>query len=227
MASQPSLEDRFKAFLDRLDGAESIDDSLSNAELSHGKRADFLLDQRRIVLEVKSLKANPEYKIEERLAAHRNRPEFPLFFWKANLSEILPYLPDGEEIRRQIFHVVTRAVQGALKKADDQIRATKTALNLNHACGVVAILNEGIGILAPDLVTAKASEMLLGGGDNDVRYKQLAYVWIISESHMLVSKDGSEHLSVILLEGPTADDHATAGEYLDGSLLNPHFQFDV
>ena len=219
MTSKPSLEDRFQAFLDQLDGAESIDGSLSDTELSHGKRADFLLDQRRIVLEVKSLEADPEYKIEERLAAHRNRLEFPIFLWKADLNEILPYLPDGKEIRRQIFHAVMRAVQGALEKADDQIEATKTALNLKHACGVVAILNAEIGILAPDLVTAKASEMLLKTRDNNVRYKQIAYVWIISESHILISKDGSEHLPLILLEGPTADDHATAGEYLGRALL--------
>ena len=220
MASKPSFEDRFQDFLDQLDGAESIDDSLSDTELSHGKRADFLLDQRRIVLEVKSLEADPEYKIKERLAPHQERPEFPIFFWKADLNEILPYLPDGEEIRRQIFHAVTRAVQGALEKADDQIAATKTALNLEHACGVVAILNEEVGILAPDLVTAKASEMLLKTKDNDIRYKHIAYVWIISESHILVSKDGSEHLPVmILLEGPVVDDYATAGEYLDSALL--------
>ena len=219
MASSPSLEDRFQAFLDQLDGAESIDDSLSDRELSHGKRADFLLDQRRIVLEVKSLEADPEYKIKERLAPHQERQEFPVFFWKADLNEILPYLPDGEEIRQQIFHAVMRAVQGALEKADDQIEATKTALNLEHAGGVVAILNEEIGILAPDLVTAKASEMLLKTRDNNVRYKEIAYVWIISESHILVSKDGSEHLPVILLEGPAAADYPTAGEYLDRALF--------
>ena len=218
-ASKPSLEDRFKAFLDQLDGAESIDDSLSDTELSNGKRADFLLDQRRIVLEVKSLETDPEYKIEERLAPHRNRREFPNFFWKTDLNKILPYLPDGEKIRWQMFHAVTRAVQGALEKADDQIEATKTALNLKHACGVVVILNEEIGILAPDLVTAKASGMLLKTKDNNVRYKQIAYVWIISESHKMVSQGGSEHLPLILLEGPTADDHATAGEYLDSVLL--------
>ena len=201
MVSRPSLEDRFQAFLDQLDDAESIDDSLSDTELSHGMRADFLLDQRRIVLEVKSLEADPEYKIKKRLAPHQERQEFPIFFWKADLNEILPYLPDGEEIRRQIFHAVMRAVQGALEKADDQIEATKTALHLEHACGVVAILNEEIGILAPDLVTAKASEMLLKTRDNNIRYKEIAYVWIISESHILVGKDGAEHLPVIFLEG--------------------------
>jgi hypothetical protein len=214
--SRPSLEERFKAFLGQLDGAESIDDTLSDAELAHGKRADFLLDDRRIVLEMKSLEADPEYKIEQRLAPHRTRPEFPAFYWNADLNEILPYLSDGEDVQRGIFHAVTRSVQGALEKADDQIEATKKALGLVNSCGVAAILNEWIGILAPELVAAKASQILLKTRDGGARYKHIAYVWIVSESHRVATKEGLEYLPLILMEGPAADDHADAGEYLDG-----------
>lgn len=213
--SKPSLEDRFLTFVDRLEGSENIDDSLSNAELSYGKRADFLLNERRIILEVKSLETNPHYKIEERLSPHKNRPEFPLFYWKSDLDKILPNLPDGEKLRQEVFHAVTRDVQTSLEKADDQIEATRTALKLESACGVVAMLNENIEVLAPDVVTAKASQMLLKLRNGDIRYKQISYVWIISESHILISKDGAENLPLILLEGPTADDYDTAGDYLD------------
>ena len=209
-----SLEGRFRAFLDGLEDAENIDNSLSEADLAYGQRADFLLDQRRIVLEVKSLQTDPEYKIAERLDLHRNRPDFPVFFWNANLDQMLPHLSDGEEVRRQIFHAVTRAVQGALEKADDQIQATKEALSLEDSCGVVVILNQEVGILAPDIVTAKANEMLLKTRNNVLRYTQIACVWIISESHVLIHKDGSEHSPLILLQGPTADTHADTGKYL-------------
>lgn len=209
------------AFLEQLEGAESIDDMWSDAELSHGKRADFLLDQRRIVLEVKSLQTDPEYKVEERLSAHQGRPEFPVFYWESDLNEILPYLPDGEKIRREIFHAVTRAVQGALEKADDQLEETKITLGIPDACGVVVLLNEKIGILAPELVSAKASQMLLKTKDGSVRYRHIAYVWIISESHSVGRKSGLEHLPLILMEGPTASDHVVAGEYLDG--LQPNW----
>lgn len=213
--SRASLEDRFKAFLSQLDNVESIDDTLSDAELTDGKRADFLLDGRRVVLEIKSLEADPEHKIEERLAPHRQRSEFPVFCWDASLDEILPYLPDGQDIRREIAHAVTRSVQGALEKADDQIEATKKALGLENSCGVVAILNERVGILAPELVTGKASQMLLKTRDGAVRYKNISYVWIVSESHRVDTTERTEYLPLILLEGPTADAYAEAGEYLD------------
>lgn len=217
--SKPSLEDRFMTFIGRLDGSENIDNSLSNVELLYGKRADFLLNERKVILEIKSLKVDPHYKIEERISPHRSRPEFPHFYWKSDLDTILPYLPDGEEIRHNIFHAVTRAVQTALEKADDQIHATKGALKLESSCGVVAILNENIDILSPDVIAAKANQMLLKTKNGNIRYKQLSFVWIISESHLLISKDGAEHLPLILLEGPTADDYANVGEYLDNLQL--------
>lgn len=237
--TEHTLEGRFITFLEKLEYSENLDDSSFDAELVHGKRADFLLDQRRIILEVKSLEADPEHKIEERLSPHRMRPEFPVFYWKADLNEILPYLPDGEDIRRDIFHAVTRAVQGALEKADDQIEATKNALGIPDACGAVAILNENIGILAPELVTAKASQMLLKTRDGDIRYRHIAYVWIISEGHRLVHNSSTEHLPMILLEGPTGSSNVTARDYLDGlqpkwakflgvpfSSLGEHVNFD-
>ncbi len=210
-----TLEGRFKTFLEQLEGSKNLDDASFDAEFGSGKRADFFLKQHRIILELKSLEADPEYKIEERLGHHRNRPEFPAFFWKADLNEILPHLPDGEEIRREIFHAVTRAVQSALEKADDQIEATKNALAITNACGIVTILNENINILAPELVTAKASHMLLKTRDGNLRYRNIAYVWIISESHRLVHNGRTEHLPMILLEGPSAVDHFVAGKVLD------------
>lgn len=220
-ATRSSLENRFKVFLSQLQGSEDIDQVLSNEDLAHGKRADFLLNKRRIVLEIKSLEADPEYKIEQRLAPHTDRPEFPTFFWEAELEEVLSLLPDGEKIRREIFHAITRAVQGALEKADDQIEATKNTLDLPSACGVVAILNEKVGVLAPEVVAAAAHQILSKKRDQEVRYKQLAYVWIISESHRIVANTKKEYLPVILMEGPTASSHSAAGNYLDS--LQPHW----
>jgi hypothetical protein len=138
---RPSLEERFNAFLSQLDNAENIDSALSDAELGGGERADFLLAGCRIVLELKTIATDPEYKVEERLAPYRERPEFPVFYWQTDLNDVLTYLPDGEEIRLKVTHAVTRSVQGALEKADDQIEVTKKTLNIEQACGVVAILN--------------------------------------------------------------------------------------
>ncbi len=213
--NRPSLVERFNAFLSQLDNAENIDSDLSDDEFRGGQRADFLLAGRRIVLELKTIETDPEYKVEERLAPHRERPEFPVFYWQTDLNEVLPYLPDGEEIRRKISHTVTRSVQGALEKADDQIEATKKALNIERACGVVAILNEKVGILSPELVSAVAGQMLLKRREGNIRYKNISYVWIVTESHRLAAPGPREHLPLIFLEGPSSEAHTEACDYLD------------
>ena len=59
--SETSLEARFKRFLNTLDGTEDIDASLSERELKAGPRADYLLKNRAIVLELKSLEFSFPY----------------------------------------------------------------------------------------------------------------------------------------------------------------------
>ena len=210
-----SLEERFFDFLGQLEGARSIDDSISEDQLAGGKRADFLLDNGGIILEVKSLVKDPGYKVEERLNPHREREDFPVFYWDADLADVLSYLPDGEAIKSEIFHAITRPVQGALEKADDQIAATKDALELSNGCGVVVILNEDVGVLEPKLIAAKTSQMLLKKKDGRTRYGHIAYVWIISESHSMEQPDGIECLPLILMEGSTADQFPRASDVLD------------
>lgn len=214
--NQKSLEQRFHEFLEQLDGSENIDKSVSGEELAAGKRADFLLNKRSVILEIKSLESDPEYKVEEILTPQRGREEFPAFFWNADLDEILPYLPDGREIRLKIADAVTRSVEKALKKADDQIHATRQALSLPEACGVAVILNEDINILAPNIVTARASKLLLKKKGTDFRYQQISYVWIISERHTVTSR-AVQSFPLILLSGPSAArDNEQASEYISG-----------
>lgn len=40
-------------------------------------------------------------------------------------------------------------------------------------------------------------------------------MWIVSESHRITAPGKTEHLPLILLEGPTAAEHVEAGDYLD------------
>lgn len=213
--SPTSLEDRFKLFLAGLEGAESIDDTLSDAELGAGKRADFLLDHRNIVLELKTLKNDPVYKVEQRLAQHRDREDFPVFYWRAPVDDVLGQLPDGENIRAQIYNALTKAVEGNIENADDQIADTAAALQLHRPCGVVAILNEDIDILDPKLLATRVSQIICKTRDGQRRHPNIGYVLLFSESHRLVAGQPSEHLPVILIEGPGAADHPRGSAYLD------------
>lgn len=215
-----TLEEKFSTFLKQVDGAECIDESFSDRDLKGKKRADFLLTNRTVILEIKTLVSDTAEKADALLFTHQNRPDFPLFYWESDLDEILPYLADGENIRKEIVHAVTRPVQTALEKADDQIHATKEVLELPDSCGVLVFLNESVTILAPDIVSAKAMQMLRKTRDGSIRYRQLAYVLVISESHTVISESHQNAFPVSIVEGPMSEDFPWALEQLSSLMFS-------
>ncbi len=209
-----SLEQRFIEFFSRVQGTESLDAEMFRELFGASRRADFLLKDREAIVEVKTLKIDPVYKVEARLAVHRNRPEFPLYFWRAELSEILKHLPDGEAIKKDIFRALTNSVQNAFRSANDQIRETKRILNLPKSCGILVVLNENVEILRPDYVTARANAMILEAKNDSLRFPEIAYVWIFSETHSRKVGTVLQGAPIILLEEPQSDHSPELGDYL-------------
>ncbi|HEX9884276.1 MAG TPA: hypothetical protein VGA79_09945, partial [Desulfobaccales bacterium] len=58
-----SLNERFKAFISQLPLAEVIDDLDLPAEFNEKRRADFLIENRKAIIELKSLESDQEPKI--------------------------------------------------------------------------------------------------------------------------------------------------------------------
>ena len=74
-----SLNERFKAFISQLPSAEVIDNLEFSPEFDKSKRADFLVENREAIIEIKSLESDPEHKIHNELENHQERDEYPLF----------------------------------------------------------------------------------------------------------------------------------------------------
>ncbi len=211
--NRPNLETRFQNFLNQLAGAENIDATFSSSDLSSGKRADYLLNSRQVVIEIKSLEIDPEWKAHKRLHSLQSRPDYPLFYWESELQEILSHLEDGDKIRVEIADAVTRRVQKLIAAADDQIEATSKSLKLSDACGIVVILNEDIGILEPHIIAAAGSKVLLKKKGDDFRYKNVHYLWVISEAHSIRFDSKTECLPMVVLDGPLAEKFCSQGIY--------------
>lgn len=209
-----SLEERFNNFLLQVDGAESIDTSIPEEVWGGQKRADFLIDQRQVIIEIKTLKTNPANKIEEQIEKHRERPDFPLMYWKADLNNILSHLPDGDEINAGIWHAITRSIQSNFESANKQIISTKKCLNLS-SCGVLVLLNDSVGLLDPNQMIAAVNKMFLKKKNNTYRYRDISYVWIVSETHSIKVGLQNEILPVIVISGPTADEYPEADLILE------------
>ncbi len=216
--TEKTLEDRFYDFLSQLSGSENIDTMITEDILSHKKRADFLLGNRKIVLEIKTLKSDPEGKIQKQIKELEKRDDYPMMYWSTPVHNILDHLPDGEAIKKKMFHSMTRSIQGAFESANQQIIQTKESLAIPDAGGVLAILNEDIRILDPAAMCFCINNMFMKKKDGRVRYPHVSFVWIIGEGHSMALPQGSEATPLIIIEGPTGEQYPIADKLLDGYL---------
>jgi len=200
-----SLEERFKAFLRQMPAVEEMDDSAISMQFKENKISDYLLFDRKIILELKTLKNDTSNKVEEEMNKHQERADYPLFYGEQSLEKVLAHLSDGKKIHAQIFKKITRSIEDDVRHADKQIESTRKVLNLSESVGVLALLNENIDILSPQIIVRRVSQLLCYKKPNNlVGYKNVQFVWLISESHSCKLDNGAAALGSIRLEGPTA-----------------------
>ncbi|MDO9437623.1 hypothetical protein [Hydrogenophaga sp.] len=202
---KPTLEDRFTRFIEGLPNAENIDRLALPKDSSNTRKADFLLGNREVIVEMKHLTADPSHKVDATVEKHRDREDFPVFFGTVGVRKVLAHLSDGEDIYRRIVLSLTRSVEDGLRSAEKQIAHTKAVLNLPGSVGLLVVLNESIDILDPGLVghrVAKHWRRLQQDGDGA---SQVAFVWLIFESHVLATVNGRPAVTSMLISGEAAD----------------------
>lgn len=201
-----SLEERFTRFIEALPNAESIDRLPWPEGESGGKRkADFLLGQRSVIVELKSLTKDTSSKIESIVDRHRDREEFPIIFGRADLRKTLAHLPDGEAIYRSIYFALTRSVEDAVRSAEAQIADTREVLELPDAASMLVILNEGVDILDPEMVGYRVAQLMRRERTGKSNAEPVDFVWLLFESHIIGSIAGMPTLPLMLIRGPGAD----------------------
>jgi hypothetical protein len=170
------LEVRFKQFLALHQETENIDEVIPPYAFDGKKRADYLLANRKIILELKTLETDTSAKAQKEIDKHQHRKDFPLVFGKVNLQEILRHLPDGEEINKRIYQDITRSVEGAVRSAEEQIRDTKEILHLDHSVGFLVLLNE-VWMSWPQksFRTGQANYCVVGERQNPLHYPSISY----------------------------------------------------
>ena len=220
-----SLEDRVIQFLSSWPGAERIDDIVSSGAFPGKKRADFLLSDRSIIVELKTLKTDTSPKIDRELDRHRDRDDFPLIYGSVELQKVLQHLPDQEDINRRIYRNITRSIEDAIRGAEIQVQDTKEILSLPNAIGLAVLLNEDIEILSPDIAGRKVSELLCRTRSDGSIGSPISFVWCLFESHVTECEGHSSAFPCILIEGQNAD--SLAGfDSLFSDLLDGWAQFN-
>ena len=95
-----SLRKRFESFVKTMDGFEDIDALLKNCNLPNMKRADYLFDGRKIIVEQKVLEIDPVQKPQQFMDQLMAQGRFILLGGQVSTKVIFDKLPDGEELRR-------------------------------------------------------------------------------------------------------------------------------
>jgi hypothetical protein len=200
-----SLNERFKAFISQLPSAEVIDNLELPPEFDESKRADFVVENRRAVIEVKSLESDPEHKVHTELEKHKKRDEYPLFYGEMEVHKILKHLPDGEQIQAKLIYKVSRSIEQSFREAEKQIGSTKQMLGCPDAFGILVLLNEDISVLSPELISYRVSQLLTKvDGEGSLHYKNVTSVWFMMENFALRTKKGAKLLPSIVIDGPAA-----------------------
>jgi hypothetical protein len=181
----PSITERFLDFL-RSHGAEIVDELDLTPEQAKAEKADFFLDGRAVVGELKSLETDTAPKIERLMEAEKERPEWPVFYGEWPLSKVLRLLPNGEALGRKLAGEITSGIAEAVRKANRQVRETKSSFGLDDSEGLLVILNETIDILdLRQVVNAVGLALRKRNPDGTLQYPHLSAALILDEAHTI------------------------------------------
>ena len=209
------LEDRFFKFLEQLSDSENIDSLPSKNQANENKKADYFLNNRTGIVEVKSLKTNTEPKVEQELNKHRRRPDFPVFYGRMDLNKLLLNLPDGENIKKSIYNKLTRSIENLFRSTNKQIESTQKTFKTSETINILVILNDIVDIFSPEVIVSKISEMFQKRNmDLTLRYPDIDCVWIIEETHFTTIKN-QKAVPVIIVEGPNAEKKVGLGKFVE------------
>lgn len=172
------------SFLESRTGAENIDRLTLTPDQRASEKADFFLEHRTVVCEVKALQTDTKEKIDRIMEPVLQREDAPVFYGEWELEKVLGNLADGEQIKRRIFEATTSAVWNLFRKANDQIRATKNLFGLPTAGGVLVLVNDLVPVLSPQVLAARINELFgRKEPDGSISYPEIEAVWILAETH--------------------------------------------
>ena len=181
---------RTEAFLASL-GGESVDTKFPRIE---GRRADYLLFDRTVIVEIKSLEDNRVKAFEKVLWTRFIRPgePIPIFYGDWDLQRILATRPNEGEINAAIYKAVMSSVEDAFESANRQIRTMREMFAIPDAHGVVIFIIEDNYFLDPEKLEHKIGNLFAKrkapGGPP--RYPDVDHVFIPTAGHLYVTEHG-------------------------------------
>jgi hypothetical protein len=146
-----TLRQRFESFIRTLDGFESIDALLQGADPKGKKRADYLVQNRQVVIEQKALNSNPigrPQKFIDKLAHERGIR----IYGRVSTDQVFSGQPDPTDLKRRMVLHLARVIEDDVANADKQTANTRELFNIPEALGILVLLNERASVLRHDVI---------------------------------------------------------------------------
>ena len=171
-----SLQVRFEQFLVDVLGAESIDAPHVPTK-EDPKRADYYLDDRKIVVEIKSLQADQTHKGTAVLDEYLEDTGICVF-GTLPLSLVARNQQHERAINTTIYRKMSRRIEQVCRSANDQLGVEFSNLP-QLATGVLVIINECVTSLHPSLVAQRVTEFVAE------KPRNIHFCLLIFESHKI------------------------------------------
>lgn len=236
-----TLEQAMMAFLEQRLGGECIDRLPLTADQQKLMRADFLLLDRSVIVEVKDLDDDRVAAARRVIEEWRARPDWPVINHEIDIQDALRLHRDGRRINDQLTKYVTASVEDAIERANRQIRDTKGSFGIPKARGILVLLNQDVDLLDPKVLGAIVGRTLSKRVQAEFRYQfrylDLDSILVFTWAHTVRDKGSpSEDMPVLIVTKgcpalPAAEDSvegflvrqwaAFMGKpFLDGGLLS-------
>lgn len=210
-----SLEARLYKFAATRPRAEKIDDLTLTAEQKAEEIADLFFEDRTFVAEVKALSTDTSAKISTILKPYEDTVDWPLFYGARDIGDIIPSLPNPDELRKELYEAVSSAIPTLVRKANRQIRTTKQTFGLADAHGILIVLNDLVGILTPEIIVHRIGATLMKRHpDKSLQFPEIAGVWVISEQHTVQITPSLKGLPAVVMMHPALEGDGLTDEFL-------------
>lgn len=213
--SQPTtLRARYEAFVRTLEGFEDIDTLLESTTFAGKKRADYLFQNRLVIIEQKSLDVDPADKPQKFVEELIRRGE--MVFWGTLSTEaIFRRMPNGDELRRRLALKIGKVIEDDVRKADKQTRDTREIFRIPSAAAILVLLNEDATTLFPDIVTHALANTFQKKNGNDFRYSNIDGVFLISEAHATEAPEFQKTFPVHSFLAPATERRKVVSTFMD------------
>lgn len=209
-----TLEKRVADFLAAGPNSEPIDKLIFGTQLT-SKIADYLIDQRRLIVELKTVKGDPSERVSKLLRNTLAEEPRMFVYGRMGVQPILRKRSNGEDVNRRLVHIGGRAVRQLLQKADEQIQATRNHFQIPTATGL-AVLVLDAGQTTEAGVVAYAVRHAIFADDKPL--SDIDYVWVTMENHTIRLPDGGLGFPEMLIWREAEIPESTKG--LVGSMLD-------